>query len=43
LRTEQKRLTAQLADRGAGPEGAGEGLLRAMLTLRDPGIAPGGT
>jgi len=35
LRSQQKRLTAQLADRGAGPEGAGEGLLNAMLNLRD--------
>ena len=35
LRAEQKRLTGLLADKGAGPEGAGEGLVRAMLTLRD--------
>jgi hypothetical protein len=34
LRAEQKRLTGLLADRGAGPEGAGEGLLRAMLQLK---------
>ncbi|KAI8471983.1 MAG: hypothetical protein J3K34DRAFT_520175 [Monoraphidium minutum] len=37
LRAAQKRLTAALADRGAGPEGAGEGLLRAMLNLKDSG------
>ncbi len=35
LRAEQKRLTAQLADKGAGPDGAGDGLLRAMLHLKD--------
>lgn len=35
LRDEQKRLTSLLADKGAGPESAGEGLLRAMLQLKD--------
>jgi hypothetical protein len=34
---EQKRLTGLLADKGAGPESAGEGLLRAMLQLKDSG------
>jgi hypothetical protein len=40
LRAQQKLLTARLADRGAGPEGTGEGVLRAMLRLRDGGGGP---
>lgn len=43
LRTQQKRLTAQLAEKGAGPEGAGEGLLRAMLELKDTHNRVGGS
>lgn len=34
LRSEQKRLMALLADKGATPEGLQDGMLRAMLQLR---------
>ena len=35
LRLEEKRLTAQLADKGAGPQNVGPGMLNAMLNLKD--------
>lgn len=35
LRQEQKQLVVQLADKGANPEGLGEGLLAALVHLKD--------
>ncbi len=37
LRRDEKRLMGLLADKGAGPQRVGPGVLQAMLTLQDTG------